>query len=118
MANIFVRIAYDTAHNSRSLRSYSIDIGETDRAPVDWTQIGPVYNDRLVHEAVFPARRDAIEALLARLDFSCKIVEFFDCGKHTGYGVRSLDKIPHLPDGISWRILGTRNDRGVYIAHD
>lgn len=118
MANIFVRIAYDIAHNSHSLSSYSIDISETDQPVADWTQIGPVYNDRLVHEAVFSTRRGAIEALLARLNFTCKIVEFFDCGKHTGYGVRSLDKIPHLPDGISWRILGTRSDRGVYIAHD
>ena len=111
-----IRITFDTNGNARSLRNYKISVYETDEAPHEMRQIGPVYDGIVSYRGVFATREEGLRVAVAYLP-NCVIVEVESPTGGVSYAIErpGWQRGRRLPDYGAFTILGGKTTAGTFV---
>lgn len=115
--NTSLHISYDISRNSKAASSYQIALAETPNTVTGALErSGATYNNVVRYAGVFATQSKAIEAAFGYIDGSVRVVEL-NCGGDLRVVLQpSTGKLPKLDEFTTAKILGSRTQRGTFIA--
>lgn len=115
--NTSIHISYDTSRNSHAASSYTLDMAQTDDLVTDrLIKQGGTYNSVVIYRGVFATQPKAVEAALAYIDGSVRLVELNSAGDIRVVLQPATAKMPKLDGFTTARVLGSRTQHGTFVA--
>lgn len=115
--NTSLNVSYNTNQNSHAASSYRLSLADTSDAVTGrLIQRGETFNNIVSYAGVFESRAKAVAAALAYIDGSVRVVELNSGGDIRVVLQPATEKLPPLDEFTTARVLGSRTERGTFIA--